>query len=115
MTKNELTEKERYKSIIGKNVRKYRELKKLTQEKLAEKAGISVSFCANIENGTKGTSVVVLKDLAAALEVSVDALLSDGEVTNRLSNLEVMCKNRPDEFVEKIERLVQSCVEIFDN
>ena len=35
--------------IIGNNLRKYRLLAKLTQDELAEKAGISTPFLANLE------------------------------------------------------------------
>ena len=57
---------------IGNNIRNHRKLRGLTQEQLAEKAGISTSFCANIERGNKGISLFVLKDISDILEVSVD-------------------------------------------
>lgn len=46
-----------------------------TQEELAELAGISTSFYANLERGNKGVSVAVLCKLAECLGVTVDRLL----------------------------------------
>lgn len=44
-------------TIIGNNLCILRTDSGLTQEKLAESAGISTSFYANLERGNKGVSV----------------------------------------------------------
>jgi len=38
---------------IGENIRKYRKTKKMTQETLAERAGLSVNYIGSIERGEK--------------------------------------------------------------
>ncbi len=60
---------------FGKNVRKYRKRKQLTQEQLAERCGMQSNSISRIEKGTAGTKIAGLLDLADALEVSPDALL----------------------------------------
>ena len=60
---------------FGKNVRKYRKRKQLTQEQLAERCNMQSNSISRIEKGTAGTKIAGLLDLADALEVSPDALL----------------------------------------
>lgn len=61
--------------LVGNNIRKYRTGQKLTQEQLAEKIGISTSFCSKLERGKKSMSIATLRDIANALEISVNYLL----------------------------------------
>ncbi len=42
---------------IGKNIRKIRVAKKMTQEDLAEKAGLSVTYIGMVERGEKTPSL----------------------------------------------------------
>lgn len=60
---------------IGKRIRFFRKLKKLSQEQLAEKIGISPTHMSHIETGSTKLSLPVLVDLANALEVQTDKLL----------------------------------------
>ena len=62
---------------IGSRVKEARLKKHLTQQQLAEAAGISLSFLSNIENGRQAMQVLTLIDLANALEVSTDWLCRD--------------------------------------
>lgn len=65
-----------YKSL-GVRVRKQRKSMRLTQDQLAEKAGISLSFLGHIERGTRKASVETLVALANALGMSTDVLLQE--------------------------------------
>ena len=56
---------------LGKRVRQQRKLAQLTQEKLAEKAGISFAFVGHIERGTRKASLETLVKLANALRVKL--------------------------------------------
>ena len=60
---------------IGRRVRKLREERHLTQEALAEAAGVSVPYVSHIERGIKKPSLVTLLRLSAALDVTVDTIL----------------------------------------
>ena len=62
---------------LGKRVKQQRKLAQMTQEKLAEKAGISFAFVGHIERGTRKASLETLVKLANALKVSPDILLQD--------------------------------------
>ena len=62
---------------LGKRVRQQRILNKLTQEQLAEKAGISCAFVGHIERGEKKASLETLVALCNVLEVSPTEMLQD--------------------------------------
>lgn len=62
---------------IGKNIRKYRVLRKLRQEDLAEKANLSVNYIGDLERGEKLPALDTFITIANALEVSADMLLCD--------------------------------------
>ena len=57
--------------ILGKNICKYREAKKLSQESLAEKVNLSREYITRIENGQKYVSLRKLFSIADALECKV--------------------------------------------
>ena len=66
--------------FIGKNVRKYRKAKGLTQAKLAEEANYSKQFISNIENNVHQTfSIGTLWRLSLILEVDMYKLCIDEE------------------------------------
>ena len=56
----------------GHPVRVWREHRKLTQQQLAEAAGISVPYLSQIESGKRQGSVEVLLAIAKALGLSLD-------------------------------------------
>jgi len=61
----------------GMRIRHYRNLKRLSQEKLAELTGVSQEHIAKIEAGVNVPSLELLISIANALDVSSDDLLSD--------------------------------------
>ena len=62
---------------LGRRVKQQRKLAQMTQEKLAEKAGISFAFVGHIERGTRKASLETLVKLANALKISPNILLQD--------------------------------------
>jgi len=61
--------------VLGDNLRANRKLRKLTQERLAEKAGLSVVFLSLLENGRRTASFDSLVKLAKALNVGLEDLV----------------------------------------
>jgi transcriptional regulator with XRE-family HTH domain len=67
--------------LVGRNVRRIRLEKGLTQEAFAERSGFSQQYLSSLERGTRNPTVVTLFELASALGVSHVALVEpDGEV-----------------------------------
>lgn len=60
---------------IGKNVKKIREKKGITQEKLAFEANLNRAYIGYIERGERNPSTDTLAKLAKALKVSLKDLL----------------------------------------
>lgn len=54
---------------LGKSLQHFREAAKLTQERLAKKAGIEYKYLADLEHGRKSVSLEVLERLMEALDV----------------------------------------------
>ncbi len=56
--------------IFGKNVRRLRQERNLTQSTLASQAGLSLTFLQNIEAGRRWVGTESIAELARCLEVS---------------------------------------------
>ena len=74
---------------IGQRVRKLRRDKNLTQEQLAEMAGISCSFVGLIERGEKVLSVETLARLSKVLDADMH-YLTFGCYSNSDANLALL-------------------------
>ncbi len=62
---------------IGRNIRKYRLMKKLRQEDLAERTNLTNNYIGAIERGEKLPSLETLIVIINALGVSADMVLVD--------------------------------------
>lgn len=67
---------QRERKVLGETIKSIRERNKMTQEDLAEKASINVSYLAKIENGYVNTTVRYLIKLSRALNTKVKDLFS---------------------------------------
>lgn len=62
--------------ILGRNIKKLRDLNKISQENLAHQADVKYSNLLKIENGViKRPSVYTVAKLAKALDVTVEDLI----------------------------------------
>lgn len=59
------------KVLLGKRIREIRKIRKLSQEALAERAGISAQYVSNIERGKENPTLDMLFTLADALKVTL--------------------------------------------
>lgn len=62
---------------LGKRIRMQRLYIGLTQEKLAEMAGVSTSFIGHVERGSRKASMETVVAIANAMDCSLDYLLCD--------------------------------------
>lgn len=58
-----------HRRVLGENLRKYRKHARLTQERLAEKADLSVVFLSLLENGWRAASIDSLLKIARVLVI----------------------------------------------
>lgn len=85
---------------IGKFIVELRKEKKLTQQELADKLGVTDRAVSHWENGRRLPDYSLLKDISTELSVSINELLS-GE---RLSEQEL--KQKADENIIKFSELI---------
>ncbi len=62
---------------IGRNIRKYRIEKKMRQEDLAEKTGLSANYIGMVERGEKIPALETFISIVNTLGVTSDAVLCD--------------------------------------
>ena len=82
---------------IGKRVKNARLRSQLTQEELAEKAGLSVTHMSNIETGHSKLSLPMAVALVNTLHVSVNEFLCDN----------VICSK--ETFSHEVQLLLEDC------
>ena len=89
---------------IGLRIKKFRKLRKLSQEQLAEKVNISPTHMSHIETGATKLSLQVLVDLALTLNTTTDSLLFDIKQPSKqeLANTIMQSDERYLAFLAKI-------------
>lgn len=92
-----------YKSL-GLRIRKRRKALRMTQEELAKKLGLSLSFLGHIERGTRKASVETLVAIANELSLSVDFMLQDSLGDNVLQKTPASGRQRI--VLEEIQKLI---------
>jgi len=65
--------------LVGRNVKRIRQEKGLTQEQLAELSGFSQQYISGLEQGRRNPTIVSLYELATALGVGHMELVRSAE------------------------------------
>ena len=84
-------------TIIGKRIQTRRQEQNITQEKLAERVGISVVYLSKIENGRVYPTSETLSNICTELDTELSAILSNTEIA------------RKDYANERVLELFNSC------
>ncbi len=68
--------------VVGKNIKKYRLINKLTQKELAKKSGYSYSFIKKIEgpDSPKNFSLLTLYIISKELNIDIKCLFDDIDI-----------------------------------
>lgn len=83
------------KENLGKNIQKYRKLKRITQERLAEMIDVEINSISSIERGKYFPSPDNLMKISVALQVSLSDLFN--------FNAEYTCQDYKDEIINDIK------------
>lgn len=70
---------ELYRRRLARRIRYFRNLRKMSQLRLAEEAGLDRSYMSEIERGLANPSLSVIVDIATALETTPGMLLRQEE------------------------------------
>jgi transcriptional regulator with XRE-family HTH domain len=68
---------QQHRRLLGETIRSKRKKARFSQEKLAEKAGLSTVFISRVERGKESPSVDSLVKIAKALSVRVRDLVAE--------------------------------------
>ena len=66
-----------WRAVFGRNVRKVRQQRRMTQEKLAFEADLDLTYIGGIERGRRNPSLMAMAQIAEALSVSLVKLVSE--------------------------------------
>ena len=91
-------DKQEFLKTVSENIKKYRAQNGLTQEKFAEKAGISLPFCAAIETERKAPSAFTLR-----------YFLYQDSVQAEIKMISEQLADKPAAYVEFIGCLIAVC------
>ncbi|RRJ67455.1 XRE family transcriptional regulator [Paenibacillus oralis] len=68
--------------IIGKRIKQLRKEQGLTQEQLAEKAGVNASYIGTVERGVRNISIETLEKIIQGLDVPLAVMFQFHETKN---------------------------------
>ncbi|MBR4079135.1 MAG: helix-turn-helix transcriptional regulator [Christensenellaceae bacterium] len=98
--------------IIGKNIRKQRELLGLTQKQLAEQLGISSARLSNWESGINRPDVDMLAKLCGILNISANKLLALDSSSDNLSEEAIAVAHAFDNASPEIRAAIRALVSV---
>lgn len=110
--------------LIGERLRYLRKRNNLTQEELAEKAGLNSSYIGSVERGDRNISIETLEKLIHGLNVTpaemfqlheIDVLSSNLEDSHLLEIVNSLLYNRTLEEKKLIYRIIKDVLETLDS
>lgn len=100
-----MKEKKKINIEIGKRIKKARESRGLTQERLAEEIDTSIQYISDLERGVVGTSTPTLINICRILDASADYILF-GKDPNTIADVSEKLKEYTPRQVESMYRIM---------
>lgn len=97
--------------VLGETFKEYRLKNKLTQEKIAEKLGISVKYISRIENGTGGVKVETLVNYMNILGISPNVIF-DKLIVNEDLKLQMQLSKKACELTDDKIKFIISVIDL---
>lgn len=94
---------------IGQRIRKIRKARGLSQEKLAEKVGISTTHMSHIETANTKMSLSTFIEIATVLEVRTDELIYDNRPEDRSASIGYISELLEDCTIQQV-RIIEDIV-----
>ena len=98
---------------IGERIRKLRQEKGFTQEKIAEELEVSIAYMSRIERGVTEISLKRLAQISEILDISIDELITGIEkestecINKELNELLKKCNNKHQAFIYQLAKMIQ--------
>lgn len=112
-----------FKQLVGEQIRKTRKLKGMTQERLAERSGLSFSYISDVERGTRNISLESLGKIIVALGIKPTHLFEDADDAGeelddgtriKIESLNALLIDRDVEEVDFILKMAQEFTHTVD-
>lgn len=100
--------------VLGEIFKEYRVKNKLTQEKIAEKLGISVKYISRIENGTGGVKVETLVKYMNILSISPNVIF-DRLIDNKDLKLELELSQKASKLSDDKISFIISVIDLIQD
>lgn len=100
--------------VLGEIFKEYRVKNKLTQERIAEKLGISVKYISRIENGTGGVKVETLVNYMNILCMSPNVIFNK-LITNEDLKLQMQLSEKASELSDDKINFIISVIDLLEN
>lgn len=100
--------------VLGEIFKEYRLKNKLTQEKIAEKLGISVKYISRIENGTGGVKVETLVNYMNILGISPNVIF-DKLIINEDLKLQLQLSKKASKLSNNEINFIISIIDLLEN
>jgi Predicted transcriptional regulators len=105
-------DKEAYMKALGLRIREVRDEMKLTQEQVAENAGMTPTYLSRIETGAAMPSVFIVDRIAVAMDVHPCFILPLSKPSSGHSNIDMLLESAAPETRKLAEKLVQTLVNV---
>lgn len=110
--------------LVGSRVRTLRKVKGMTQEELAEKAGLQYSYIGGVERGERNISLETLEKIIEGLgitpfelfkieEADIDSTLFDKK--RKIEGINNLLIERDEKVITMIYRVIKDIVNIVDS
>ena len=96
---------------LGQKIRQLRRIENLTQEELAQKLGVSISFVGHLERGTHTASLETLLSLCAVLKTTPNDLLADSLPIKEDAHAHTGLTSEQRKQLKEFLRMAQSALE----
>lgn len=93
---------------IGKNIKHFRKINKLTMVELSNLTGLSQSYISEVERNIKTPSLDALFKIAEALNTSVASLIDSSDTPLELKELIENAKDLKPEQIRKLNELIET-------
>ena len=98
---------------LGKRIKELRKKSSLSQDQVAEQAGISGKYLGEVERGEVNVSVIILSKIALVFDVSMNDILTFDHLSTREdmeSELFKIINTADEKSIQQIYRIVNAII-----
>lgn len=89
---------------LGRRIRAERTVKKMTQEELAERAGLHPTYIGQVERGEKSLTMASLEKIVDGLEISFSDLVENIQPPTKPESYAMKCYNIVSNYPEEKQK-----------